>query len=162
MKTLYLLRHAHAAASQAGLPDHERPLDARGERDAAQMGARWALRLPPPDKLISSSAVRALATARIVAKAFGGGPTQVAVEARLYDAQPKVLLEAVAAQDDALDGLMLVGHNPEMTELAQHFGGASMHMTPCALAIFRFDVDRWADLVHAMPANSEFDSPERS
>ncbi len=68
MKTLHLLRHAWSSRDDASLPDRERPLEARGERDAARMSKRWSQRIEKPELILSSPAVRALATARIIAR----------------------------------------------------------------------------------------------
>ena len=47
MRTLYLLRHAKSSWGDASLSDIERPLNARGERDAPRMGAALGDRYPP-------------------------------------------------------------------------------------------------------------------
>ena len=66
MKTLFLIRHAKSSRDDPALPDKERPLNERGQRDAPRMGERLAKQDVKPD-LILSSPVRALATAEIIA-----------------------------------------------------------------------------------------------
>ena len=63
MKTLFLVRHAKSSRDDPSLPDRERPLDDRGKRDAPKMGKRLAKRGAKLDLLVSSPALRALATA---------------------------------------------------------------------------------------------------
>ena len=59
MKTLYLVRHAKSSWDDPGMPDRDRPLEERGERDAAKMGERWSRRHVKPQLILSSPAVRA-------------------------------------------------------------------------------------------------------
>jgi phosphohistidine phosphatase len=71
MKTLVIVRHAKSSWDNPGLPDHERSLSKRGLRDAPKMGARLADWGPPVDRVISSSAVRALTTAELITQEMG-------------------------------------------------------------------------------------------
>jgi len=68
MKTLFLVRHAKSSRDDPTLPDKERPLNDRGMRDAPRMGERLAAHDVKPDLILSSPAVRALATAQIIGK----------------------------------------------------------------------------------------------
>ena len=68
MKTLFLIRHAKSSWDDAVLPDRDRPLDDRGERDVAKMGKRLVARNVKADLIMSSPAKRALATAEVIAK----------------------------------------------------------------------------------------------
>ena len=68
MKTLFLIRHAKSNWADAALPDKDRPLNDRGQRDAPKMGERLAKRAVKPDLILSSPATRALKTAEIIAK----------------------------------------------------------------------------------------------
>ncbi len=118
MKRLILLRHAKSSWSDEGLPDSERPLSARGERDAPRMGARLRERGVRPELIMSSPALRARRTATLVARALDYLEKGIKVDARLYLATPVEILAVVAEQEDAVDYLLLVGHNPGLTELA--------------------------------------------
>jgi phosphohistidine phosphatase len=64
------------------LPDRERPLEPRGERDAAKMSRRWSQRHAKPDLIMSSPAARALATATVVAKGLDYKTKNIAVDDR--------------------------------------------------------------------------------
>lgn len=162
MKTLYLLRHAKSSRDDPFLPDRERPLETRGERDAAKMGRRWSHRHGKPDLILSSPAARALATARLVAEALGCKNKDIRVDERLYDATVQGLIRVVEALDDTLERVMLVGHNPGLAELAHHFDSGIQHMPTCALAVFMFGARSWAGIGRARPARTNFDSPKKS
>ena len=162
MKTLYLLRHAKSSWQDASLPDRDRPLEARGERDAAKMSKRWSQQHEKPDLIMSSPAARALATAKVVAQGLDYKAKNIAVDERLYAATQDSLLLVIEALDHKLERVMLVGHNPGFEELAHRFDCAISHMPTCALAEFRFEAKSWAGIGHAKPVGTIFDSPKQS
>lgn len=162
MKTLYLLRHAKSSWADTSLPDRERPLAPRGERDATKMSKRWSQRHVKPDLIMSSPAVRALATAKVVAQGLEYKTQQITVDDRLYAATEDALIAVIESLDDTLDRVMLVGHNPGFTELAHHIDSEITHMPTCALAEFRFQVDSWAGIGQARPVHTTFDSPKHA
>ena len=118
MKRLILLRHAKSSWSEHGLADSERPLSGRGERDAPRMGARLHARGVRPDLVLSSPALRARSTAKLVARALDYADDAIRLDAALYLAAPEEILAVIAAQTDAVGCLLVVGHNPGLTELA--------------------------------------------
>ncbi len=125
MKTLYLLRHAKSSWDDASLPDRDRPLEPRGERDVAKMSKRWSQQREKPDLILSSPAARALATAKVVAQGLGYKIRHIAVDDRLYAASEDSLIAVIEALDDKLGRVMLVGHNPGLAMLAHHFDRCS-------------------------------------
>lgn len=162
MKTLYLLRHAKSSWDDASLHDRDRPLEARGERDAAKMSQRWSQQRDKPDLIVSSPAARALATAKVVAQGLGYKISDIAVDDRLYAASEDSLIAVIETLDDKLDRVMLVGHNPGLAMLAHHFDSGITHMPTCALAEFGFEVMSWAGISQSRPARTIFDSPKQS
>ena len=160
MKTLLLTRHAKSSWNDASLPDRDRPLAPRGERDAATMGRRLSQRHVDPGLIMCSPAVRAFATARIIARGLDYKRERITVEDRLYAASMDTLIEVIEELDDALDCVMLVGHNPECSALAYHFCSEITHMPTCAIAEFRIDAKRWGGIGDSKPLKTIFDSPK--
>ena len=117
MKTIYLLRHAKSARDIPGLADPERPLNARGEAAATAIGRHLAALLPGPDLVLASSARRTVDTAHLVLDAFAHRPP-LAIEDGLYLADARTLAERLSDLGDAVDAVLLVGHNPGLVELA--------------------------------------------
>lgn len=117
MKHLILLRHAKSSWKDSTLDDAERPLAERGERDTPRMAERIKQRGTQPTLLLTSHARRALRTAEIVGRALGLGSAQTRTVPALYLASPNDIRRVLAAQDDAHDCVLLVGHNPGLTEL---------------------------------------------
>lgn len=118
MKRLTLLRHAKSSWEDPGLRDFERPLARRGQRDAPMMGARLAQRGFAPDLLLTSPAVRAEQTARLVATKLATAELEYRSHENLYHASPGEILSIVASIEDIYDDVLLVGHNPGLTQLA--------------------------------------------
>lgn len=116
MKTLTLLRHAKSGWDDPALRDFDRPLNAKGQRAAMTVGRHWRALGLGFDRALASPAVRVTETLAQVGTGYG---RDLAPEwdRRLYLASPMTLLDIVREQDDAVDHLLLVGHNPGLEEL---------------------------------------------
>jgi phosphohistidine phosphatase len=117
VKRLVLMRHAKSSWDEPATADHDRPLAARGLRDAPRMASRLAQRGVRPDLLLTSSAERAQKTAALVKRAFEPATVPTATEARIYMASPGEILAVMNELDDAYGEVMVIGHNPGMTAL---------------------------------------------
>lgn len=127
LRRLVVLRHAKSAWP-LGVPDHERPLAPRGNRDAPAAG--WALAETDslPDLAVCSTAVRARRTWEL-ASAQWGTPPPVRYDARVYAADVPELLDVVRATPDHVRTLLLVGHNPGLEELVLDLAGDALDDT---------------------------------
>ena len=161
MKTLFLCRHAKSSWDDPALPDKERPLDARGKRDAPKVGERLAEAGAKPDLILSSPAKRALTTARIIAKELGYKRKDIVVDDRLYAAEADVVLDVIQRLDKEVGCVMLFGHNPELAELAHRLSSKITRMPTCAVAEFTFDVQSWSRIGTAKPATADVSYPPK-
>jgi phosphohistidine phosphatase len=159
MRTLILVRHAKSSWNEPGVPDRDRPLNERGERDAPRMGARLAKHGVKPDLIVTSPAVRALATAKIMAGKLDYKRGDIRVDDRLYAAEADTLLHVIRELGDPPRCVMLVGHNPEMTELAHRLSSRITHMPTCAVAVFSFKAKSWSVAGDDEPASAELHTP---
>jgi len=160
VKTLILGRHAKSSWKKP-LPDRLRPLNKRGQRDAPMMGERLARREIEPDLVVSSPATRALVTAEAIAREIGYPEEDVRADERLYNASAFELLEIIQELDDALEHVMLFGHNPGLTDLANDLGCDIDNIPTCGVVELRFEVASWADIGDADPACVDFDYPKK-
>lgn len=114
-RTLILLRHAKSAWPD--VPDHDRPLAQRGQRDAPIMG-RW-LRAHGhlPDHVLCSSARRTRETWQLVWEQLGIDPP-VTFDEQVYLATADTLLNLIHRAAPGHHTLLVVGHNPAIAELA--------------------------------------------
>ena len=161
MKELIIVRHAKSSWKDSSLDDRERPLNKRGERDAPEIGARLARRKDRPDLIISSPAVRALTTAQIIAKRLGYPHKDIVVKDVLYGAGVVELLDVIRNIDESVATLMLFGHNPGLTELANHLGPRPIPNLPtCGVLHLKFEADVWPVVGHARGDEVLFDFPK--
>lgn len=129
MKYLTVVRHAKSSWAQAGLSDHDRPLNERGLRAAPAVasflhrtyygGAENAPLIPVPDRLVTSTAARALATARIMQETAGMPLESLLLDSALYMAEASRILETVRQLDESWRHVMLFGHNPGLHDFAE-------------------------------------------
>lgn len=144
MKRLYLLRHAKSDWS-SGRADHERPLNPRGEEAAPRMGRFLTAIDQVPRRVLSSTATRALDTARRAAEA-GGWAVEIETTERFYAAGEDEVIDEVRRCDDAVESLLIVGHEPTWSGVIGRLAGvAEVRFPTAALARVDLAVDRWED-----------------
>jgi phosphohistidine phosphatase len=144
MKTLTILRHGKSSWSDNGLSDHERPLSRRGERDTPRMGARINEAGIRPSLIMSSPAVRAWTTAKIVAKAISYPVEFLHRENDLYLAGVDRLLSLLSQQDNAFNSIMIVGHNPGLTEFANYLlPEVTDNIPTCGIIALNIETKDW-------------------
>jgi phosphohistidine phosphatase len=145
VKTLLIMRHAKAKAQEIGQAERERELARRGKKDAQHMGELLQSEGLVPQRILSSTAVRALQTAEAVAHALGGEVEVTAVEG-LYGGVVEDYLQALSGTPDCIDILLLIGHNPNMVELVATLTGTGTELPTGAIAQVRLAVERWKDV----------------
>lgn len=144
MKTLTILRHGKSGRNDVGLSDYERPLSPRGEADAPLMADRITDAGIRPSLIMSSPAARAWATAKLVARTISYPVEFLQREDRLYLASLDKLLDVMAEQDAAFNSIVVVGHNPGLTELANYLlPGVTDSIPTCGIVSLNIETDTW-------------------
>ena len=163
MKHLIIVRHAKSSWADPGQRDFDRPLNARGERNAPEMAARLKARGLRPQLIVASGARRALATAKLMAGVFGHAKADIEIVDALYEASPRVWLEQIGTLPAGIDTVMMVGHNPEITALvAQLCPQARIDNVPtCGVLCLDYEAGDWAGIARAKPVSWEFDYPKK-
>lgn len=144
MKSLTLFRHAKTERDSASGRDFDRRLEERGRRDAERIGAEIRQEALQFDLVLSSPAARAAETAELA----GLSPR---FDERIYDASAGELLAMVQDVDDAVERLMLIGHNPAFGRLASQLTGQDLDMPTGSLLEIRLPVERWAETGSGSP-----------
>ena len=161
-KLLYLVRHAKSSWKEPGLTDFERPLNKRGKRDLVTMSKRMHKRKDQVDIIITSPAVRALTTADGFAKRLEVPPAQFIRDIQIYEASTANLLGVIQRLKPDWHQVMLVGHNPGLTHLANLWAASAIANLPtCSIIAFRFATPDWS-MVGSLPATmTYFDYPKK-
>lgn len=142
--------------------DHERPLNERGRRDAPRMGKEMVKHNVAPQKIITSSAVRARATAEMIASELCYDLAGILVTDEIYGAEASELLEIIQSFDDDLDKIMLVGHNPAVTDLANSLAQCNIHNVPtCGVLMIGFKVEQWSAVENGIGSLLTFAYPKK-
>ena len=162
MKRLTLVRHAKSDWSLPGQPDWDRALNKRGQRDAPEMARRLRARKLKPELILTSPAVRALATATIMARELKVPASIVRHDERLYLAGPKDMLNVIRELGGQAKHLMVFGHNPGITEFANQLsdGDRIDNMPTCAVFTAEFKLEDWSALDWESGQDAEFDYPK--
>lgn len=144
MKTLLLMRHAKSD-QHTNLPDHDRPLNDRGLRDAPVMGYRMKEEGIQPDWIVASTAKRAKHTAELFAEANGFYP-DIDFTKKLYMADIEDYMELIHALPDEAKCALIVSHNPGTEEMVQHLSAEERAMPTAAICVLKYDVAEWKDV----------------
>src|SRR5689334_1595250 len=138
MTELYLLRHADAGDPEAWTGDDaDRPLSGKGEKQAERLGRFLAGTAFRPDLVLTSPKARALRTAEIVGERLGSSAT---IEDRLGRPLDAAIVDAILADHGDPERAVIVGHDPDFTELLQSLTASQVEMKKGAMA--RIDIDR--------------------
>ncbi|MEX0726686.1 MAG: histidine phosphatase family protein [Planctomycetaceae bacterium] len=145
MKTLLLMRHAKSSWDDESLSDHERTLNDRGRRDAPRMGRLLKAEKLIPQRILTSSATRAQATAKLLVHEIKhAGP--MIVDDDLYHATVATVLTTIQRQPDDVDVLLVVGHNPNLESLVLALLRRRELIPTAAIIRIDYEFDRWSDL----------------
>jgi len=152
MPKLILFRHAKAAPALRDQSDFDRPLTDRGRRDAERMGAMITSR--PIDLALVSAAVRTRETFEIATAAIEPAP-RAEIDRELYLCGARKLIRRLTAVPPEAKHLLVVGHNPDMHEVALWLAGTDLgkeaealrnKFPTAAMAVFSLDAASWKDL----------------
>lgn len=165
VRQLWLVRHAKAARADGPHADFKRPLAPRGVDDAGKIGERLRAHGVRPARIVASPAARALQTAEIIAAAVGYAREAIATNTRLYLAEPGTILAAISAEDSAFDSLLVVGHNPGISELVRRFlpdFGVTDLPTAAVVGLELEGAATWADVTSCEVRLAYYDFPKNT
>ena len=130
MKRIFLIRHAKSGWKNPGLKDFDRPLSKHGKKNAPEMGRCLAQYSLLPDLFISSPARRAIETAQVIAKAIGFSVEKIIPNSKVYEARVPELLEILKETDVSHKTVLLIGHNPSLTDFINSICNYSLDNLP--------------------------------
>jgi phosphohistidine phosphatase len=161
MKTLVLIRHAKSSWKFPELKDFDRPLKKRGLNDAPLMGKVLKELQIMPDLIISSPAVRAITTAKMIASELGYNETLINTDPKIYLESKSRLMKTINKIDDRYNTVYLVSHNPGLTDLANGLTGESIDNIPTSgVMVIQFECDSWSEVEKGKGKKIFFEIPK--
>lgn len=144
------------------MTDADRPLDSRGEDEARNMAASLVAARLVPTLMITSPAIRARATARLFAEAFGGHTDRVRVAPEAYLAPASELLDLLRRLGGRARHVMLFGHNPGISHFAALLTKDPIpgDLPTCAAVSLLAPVVNWCDLKMGPTTRDFYDFPK--
>jgi phosphohistidine phosphatase len=163
VKRLTLMRHAEARWKDADLSDLERPLNRRGNAAAESMARRLLELQLVPDLLLVSPARRTRQTAEILARELSIPERRVLHEEALYLASAADVLKVVQAIGPRVTHLLVVAHNPGVSELVQQLvpEAEASGLATAAVCSMTFDTAHWTAIGVAAVKDVQRETPSR-
>lgn len=145
IRELIIARHGKAKRVTSFDTDFDRPLRGRGKRAAGLLGVRLREQNSIPDLVVTSTAPRALDTARLAAAAMGLKHRNIVKDRRIYEATAADLIGILSVFAVQPSRVMLVGHNPGLEELIVYLSGVAEPLPTGAAVALRMP-GNWDDL----------------
>ncbi|NTW25085.1 MAG: hypothetical protein HGA37_10315 [Lentimicrobium sp.] len=147
MKIVYLMRHAKSSWKHAELNDLDRPLLEKGLKRTRLIIEHLQKNNAVIEVVITSHAIRASETARLMAHAFNVDDHNFRIEKGVYMADASSLMDQFYDLPQKVSHVLMVGHNPSITSFANTFLKDKIEYLPTSgLVAISFDTDKWEEL----------------
>lgn len=162
MKELIIARHAKSSWKNTEISDIERPLNKRGYTDANTIGRYLNSCQAKPGLIFTSPAVRAFSTATIYARYLNFNFENFKVVDTLYSGSFEHLVEMVQNLDNKINVVMIFGHNPTFTDLANYFIFDKIDNIPTSgIVSIHFDNADWSEVGEKSGVLNYFHYPKK-
>ncbi len=146
VRKIFLLRHGEAMMPDYGMKDIERPLTSKGANQIRELGKELAQTSFKPDLVYCSPAVRTQQTLEHLSESMGQ-EWETELRPDIYEAAVRSLFEVLCESDNSIQSILLVGHNPGITYLAEYLSGEGIvGMRPGDLVKLDFAIGAWKEL----------------
>lgn len=147
LKVLHIVRHAKSSWDYEGTADIDRTLKAKGIQAAYEVARKMKLTNLVPEKIYSSPANRAMHTAVIFSRIFEFPLSGIEITNVLYESSPDKLMDLIREIDDDVKSVMIFGHNPDFTDLANRLLKSPIDGIPtCGAVTLKFNTSSWGDI----------------
>ena len=162
-KELLIIRHGKATLDYDNISDIDRPLKEQGIIDVYNMANRIKDENLIPGKIITSSANRAIHTATIFAQVLNISTLDININENIYSADTEIMLNIINQIDDNIASVIIFGHNPTFTDLANYFTENYIdNLPPTGIVGLKFKTQSWSKIKRLKPVETFFDFPENS
>ncbi len=159
-KTLFIVRHGKSSWDFEEVSDIDRPLKEKGIKDAYDIAGRLKDKGMIPRQIISSPAIRALHTAIIFSRVLEIPEKHIIISADLFHSDPEDILDLLGHTPASIESLIIFGHNPGFTDLANILSRLSLSNIPTSgLVMLEFKTDSWKKIGRNTLVKESFDFP---
>lgn len=156
MKIIHLIRHAKSSWDNPDLDDFSRTLNERGKKNAPFMANKLKELGCNPDYFLSSSAKRTTETSKIIATALNFNFEKIIFEKKIYESSLKQLLQILNEVPNNFNNIVLVGHNPCLTQLSNYLSDDFIDNIPtCGIVKIELEIDNWQHIIQGI-GNKKF------
>lgn len=156
VKKLILVRHSKAENRGSSGNDFERSLTNEGKADSIKMANSLIKAGLKPDFILTSSASRAFETAMIFAEVFNTGEKNILATRKLYYSSAKTILDQIFGLPETIDCVMVVAHNPGISELARGLSsGRPFFMGNTQIIALEYNIEHWYQIDDINPSKCE-------
>lgn len=147
MRRLILMRHGESENALAGGDDRKRRLTPAGLAAASRCGQEIRARGFSPELILCSEAERALGTLHAVVRSAGLVGVATKIQANLYLADEHVVIQSCGDEDDAVETILVIGHNPGWSEAATALSGTPLSLGTAQAALLEHPGEDWITAV---------------
>lgn len=158
---LLIMRHAQAEDIQPERHDRDRELTSKGNQEALLMGSQLFQRSLSIQAVYTSSAERTKQTGSLVADVLKLEKDVVFIQEDLYNSSIRTYLSFINQLPNDLKTVLLIGHNPAVSYLAEYLSDAELGSLPTAgICLIRFEINSWKEVAKGLGEMQEFIHPE--
>jgi phosphohistidine phosphatase len=144
MKTIYFIRHGQATSIAAAESDRDRPLTNKGISDVYKTGKALFEKAGTPDLIVSSTALRAISTAKLITEQVKYDVDHITENSDIYQMSVGSFVKLINEQSDDHDSIVFIGHNPTISYIVEYLTGEhGINMLPGSCCEVKMDVDAW-------------------
>ena len=161
-KQLFIVRHGKSSWKYENIEDFDRHLKEKGIHDVFTMATRLNKQHVKPDLMISSPAIRAFHNANIVARTLDYPLDQIQLQESFYPGTADEIIQIIKQADDNLNAIMIFGHNPAFTHVANYFLKEDIEKLPTSgIAKVSLETGSWKNIDQCPIENISLDYPKK-
>lgn len=146
-KQLFLIRHGKTTERAIDMDDIDRPLTLEGIQNASKMGRFLLLKGISPDSIMCSSALRANTTAELMAEQMNYDTSKIHINDKIYEASARTLLQIVNSIKEEFRIVLLIGHNPSISFLAEYITSEEIgDVATCGVIRIKYKNKSWEEI----------------
>jgi len=147
MRKIILVRHATAEPERYPIKDFDRNLDETGINESQKLGRFIKSKKEAPFQIYSSSANRTSQTSKIIIHETSMEMSNLQLIPTLYNAGYQILLSLIQAAPNSCPLLVVVGHNPGISQIATVLSNQeSYQLSPGSALCLEFNCSLWKDI----------------